>query len=160
MNSIITNNIQWHKRAKMEETEFNVIPRGASLIIKAAFCRRMRRMAGKTVGVQGDVAADRGEPHVGKGGDEVFSHPIDTQWINLRHKRGSFFVRPLRGRWNLDAALSPGFADARLGLLICALFEGGSESLCNRLYLSRVDTVFFAHVKPPCPFLGKSSNFP
>ena len=39
---------------------------------------------------------------------------------------------------DLDAALSPGFADARLGLLMFALFEGGSESSRNRLYLSRV----------------------
>ena len=36
---------------------------------------------------------------------------------------------------DLDAALSPGFADARLGLLMFALFEGGSESLRNRLDL-------------------------
>ena len=39
---------------------------------------------------------------------------------------------------DLDAALSPGFADARLGLLMFALFDGGSESSRNRLDLSCV----------------------
>ena len=39
---------------------------------------------------------------------------------------------------DLDVALFPGFADARLGLLMFALFEGGSESPRNRLDLSRV----------------------
>ncbi len=38
---------------------------------------------------------------------------------------------------DLDVALSPGFADARLGLLMFAL-EGGSESVRNCLDLSRV----------------------
>ena len=41
---------------------------------------------------------------------------------------------------DLDVALSPGFADARLGLLMFALFEGVLESSRNRLDLSRVAT--------------------